>query len=715
MPYLIQYQYSYKQKIRSASETVQVTLFKKSSLGTGTPVITQLVASKPAFKVNVIDNDKDKFREVRGKQATLLFKPQTGITASTFSSGPDDEWIVEAVVVSTGFVLFKGFLVMDDHQQSFLPISHNYDIELTATDNLGTLKEVPLTDFSGNYPRRSATQDYFKIIELIAFALAKTGMQLDILVRDSWMEESQTAFGPACDVTYLKNKTFEKDINEAVDCYTALEIIFGYRLSIKQYNGTWWIENIDEKTTNQAYLFRFDYTGTYVGQEPLAYYIEAIGKNEEIKLLNKDAILSYTRPIKYAQLAYKYEFPKEIIDNIDFSRGSLFTPLDMSPVTIDGKTYYQKKLHIEDWTALVGSGGIEGLGTTTTTNNYIRKLYSDAAKQYEVQRYVVIEHTTGGGAFFLRSDTQIPVNAQDKFTISVDAKFQSDVFPGSGYMKFSTIQVRLFADDGTRYTLNGGFQADPQIRWVLTSGSFSSNNNYVYVEGNGSDDWTEWKTASAEAAPVPKSGTIQILLIHNQNSTYQTDRWFSNLQFDYNPYLNGSYSKYGGHSFKIEQAGNYKANIDDTVQLGDSPCKLFKGAMFKLVGGSYVLTERWFAGGDLLRQGLVPPYPPDDIYLHPFGWLQIYALWNQYNRRMIELSGSAAGLKLADMPPDLIDTYQVVATTDAGTEVTNVKEFMLVGMEQDYQEGQWNLSLSETYDSAIGKDFTTPLTFKYES
>jgi hypothetical protein len=709
MPYLVQYQYSYKQKIRSASETVQVTLFKKSSLGTGTPVITQLVASKPAFRVNVIDNDKDKFKSVRGKQATLIFKPQVGVTASTFSSGADDEWIVEAVVVSTGFFLFKGFLVMDDHQQSFLPVSHQYDIELTATDNLGTLKEVPLTDDSGLYIR-----GYKKIIEVIAQCLRKTGLQLDIIVRDSWMEESQTGFGPACNVTYLQMKTFEKDISEAVDCYTALEIIFGYRLSIKQYAGTWWIENIDEKTTNQAYLFRFDYTGTYVGQEPLAYYIEAIGKNEEIKLLNKDGILSYTRPVKYSKLSYKYEFPREIIDNIDFTRGALFTPLDMSPVTIDGKTYYQSKFHIDDWTALVGSGGIEGLGTTTTTNNYIRKLYSDAGKTYEVQRYVVIEHTLSGGAFFIES-TQMPVNAQDKFTISVDAKFQSDVFPSSGYMKFSTIQVRLYADDGTHYTLNGGFQADPVIRWVLTSSSFSSNNNYVYVEGTGADDWTEWKTASAEAAPIPKSGTLQILLIHNQNSSYQTDRWFSNLQFDYNPYINGSYSKYGGHSFKIEQAGNYKANIDDTVSLGDSPSRLFKGAMFKLVAGKYVLTGNWFAGGDLLRQGLVPPYPPSSTYLHPFGWLQIYAVWNQYNRRMIELSGSATGLKLDNVPPDLIDTYQVIATTDAGTEVTSVKEFMLVGMEQDYQEGNWNLSLAETYDSTIGKDFTTPLTFKYDT
>lgn len=137
--------------------------------------------------------------------------------------------------------------------------------------------------------------------------------------------------------------------------------------------------------------------------------------------------------------------------------------------------------------------------------------------------------------------------------------------------------------------------------------------------------------------------------------------------------------------------------------------------MFKLVSGNYVLAGNWFAGGDLKRQGIVPPYPAPSIYLHPFGHLQIYALWNKYNRRMIELSGSAKGLRLnTTSVPDLIDTFQIVASTDAGTQVTPEKEFMLIGMEQDYEKEIWNLSLSETDDTLIGRDYTTPLHFKYE-
>jgi hypothetical protein len=702
MAYLNQYQYSYKQKIGSSAQTVQVTLFQKSSEGTGTPLITQLVGSKPAFRVNVIDNDKDKFREVRGKQATLLFKPQTGITASTFSSGPDDEWIVEAVVVSTGFVLFKGFLVMDDHQQSFLPVSHNYDIELTATDNLGTLKEVPLTDDSGAYIR-----GYKKIIDIIAQALRKTGLQLDIIVRDSWMEESQTAFGPACNLTYLQMKTFEKDINEAVDCYTALEIIFSKRLSIKQYNGTWWIENIDEKTTNQAYLFRFDYTGTYVGQEPLAYYIEAIGKNEEIKLLNKDAILSYTRPIKYGKLTYKYDLPKEIIDNMDFSRGAV----NGSITVPTGYVAYD----LDDWVKKTGSRpNFWSSPTTGTQDVYIERKFENG---YEKERFMVIDkpsYSYSTELVWIQNSEGVPVGVNDKLVVSLDwATFSDLTGTGTSYVGMYVI---LAGDDGTDYIFWGnGLHHAGSRWWPMSVVSFPDDRQAIYSEFVRNDtNETEWQTMSGELEPIPVAGNLYFLIALPEIPGV-TKMKFANFQVEYLAYINGSYQKYSGHSFKIEQAGNYKANIDDNVSISDSPRKLFKGAMFKLVAGKYVLTERWFAGGDLLRQGLVPPYPPDAIYLHPFGWLQIYALWNQYNRRMIELSGSATGLKLGDMPPDLIDTYQVVATTDAGTEVTTEKEFMLVGMEQDYQEGQWNLSLAETYDSTIGKDFTTPLTFKYES
>lgn len=703
MPYLVQYQYSYKQKIRGTSETIQVTLFKNSSYaGSGTPVITQLVAGKPAFKVNVIDNDKNKFKAIRGKQATLIFKPQTGITASTFSTGPDDEWIVEAIVVSTGFVLFKGFLIMDDHQQSFLPVEHQYDIELTATDNLGTLKEINLTDDSGNYIR-----GYKKPIEIIAQCLKKTGLNLEIIVRDTWMEESQTTFMTGLNFVYLQMKTFEKDIDEAVSCYDGLEIIFGWRLSVKQHNGQWWVENIDEKTSNSAYLFRFDADGVYIDQPTPTAYIQQIGSAQAIKLINKDGLLSYTRPNKFTKLKFSYDLPKEIVDNMDFSRGAVNGSITVPA----GYVAYD----LDDWIKRQGTRpNFYTSGTTGTQSVYIQRKFENG---YEKERFIVMDkpsYSYSSEVVWIQPADTIPVGISDKFNISLDwAMFSNISGTGISYVGMYAI---LLGDSGTNYIFWGnGLHYNGSRWWPLSTVSFPDDRLAFYTEFTRNDiNETEWQTMSGELEALPEDGEL-VLIIPFPEIPGVTKMKFANFQINYSPYINGSHQKYSGHSFKIEQTGNYKANIDETISVSDAPRKLFKGAMFKLVAGKYVLTQRWFAGGDLLRQGLIPPYPPDDIYLHPFGWLQVYAVWNQFNRRMIEITGSAKGMRLSTSNvPDLVDSYKINATTDAGTDVTTDKEFHLVGSEQDPEKEEWGLTISESYDSIIGKDFSSPLVFKYE-
>jgi hypothetical protein len=266
----------------------------------------------------------------------------------------------------------------------------------------------------------------------------------------------------------------------------------------------------------------------------------------------------------------------------------------------------------------------------------------------------------------------------------------------------------------------GGSGGDPVPKWVVAGASFS-HVEYLYIEGNTSENMSDWKTCTFITSgttnahpcpPLPASGNLEILLIHGTFSDL-TDVHFNNLRFQYISYINGGYPDYSGQSFKIEQVGNYKAHLDDVVHIGDSPNKLVKGAMFKLVAGKYVLAGRWFAGGDLANQSIIPPFPPPDIYLHPFGHLQIYGVWNQYNRRMIELSGSVKGLRASTTSiPDVTDNYLIDAVTPE-VNYTN-KRFMIVGMEQEYKKEQWSIVLVEVYDTAIGKDFLSALTFKYE-
>lgn len=685
MPYSEIYQLKY---MEFTGETVQVNLYKKSFFVPDpvTPVIHTLTGSDQPFVVSVIDNDKDKFKAIRAKRAIISFVSEPGLTAITFSDGEDNEWFVEAIVESTNDILFRGFIIMDDNQESFLDPEVSYTVRLTATDNIGTLKEVALTKPDGTNPRG----DPYKIIEYLAWALQKTGLQLDIIVCDTWMEYTQTDFLPAFDSTYLEPKTFEKKINTSVDCYRVLEIILGKHLFITQRLGVWWIGSVDEMAGGVTYRFRFDYEGNYIEQLPTTSFTQTIGFTEDLQFINKDCIDRFTRPHKFVKLNYNYDSPIEIIDNIDFSRGALIAIISLPP----GHVGYE----IDDWTIGKYSANSPTSPTSAPITARIERVFVDS---YEKERYLVmpVDPTSSGPFVYLRSNA-IYVGEKDKGTISVD--YRRAATGSSNFQSF--IGLVLFGDDGNKYAYNaaaGGIWNPATIY-----GTTIFTDNYVIPS---STDKTKWNTVGFEFKPVPTSGRLFVFL--KPASGTGGDVHYANLQFDYHAFINGSYQKYTSQYFKVSQSGDYKANVDDDVYITDSPKRMFKGALLKKVGSNFILTTKWHARGDLLNLGITPPI--SSIYDHPYGHLQVYAVWNQCNRRMIELEGSIDGLKLstAGALPDLIHNYTVNAS---GAEQTENKVFVLVSCDQDFRSGRWRGVLIESFDTTQPKDYTSPNEFKYE-
>jgi hypothetical protein len=276
MPYSVQYILRYKEINGDIIKVVLGSVF--TSDDTINPAITLLTpATNAPFRVSVIDNDNNKFKVVRAKQADIYFIATSLYNASLFAGGPDNNWHVEATVESTGYVLFDGFLITDDIEQPLLSATTNQTVKLTAICGLGTLAEQPLTKPDGTNPRGN-----YKLIEYISWCLQKTGLQLDIIVTDTWMEQNNSTFAPTCDEIYLAAKTFEKDINVSVDCYRALEIILGSNSFITQHDGTWWIGHVDELQGGVTFRFQFDYQGTYIGPLATQTYAQKIGFTEEL-------------------------------------------------------------------------------------------------------------------------------------------------------------------------------------------------------------------------------------------------------------------------------------------------------------------------------------------------------------------------------------------------------------------------------------------------
>ena len=99
-------------------------------------------------------------------------------------------------------------------------------------------------------------------------------------------------------------------------------------------------------------------------------------------------------------------------------------------------------------------------------------------------------------------------------------------------------------------------------------------------------DLTEWQNVSWDAPPCPTSGNLYVWLYQfNQtlDSADDVDIWYSNLSFDYVPYVNGSYQKYSGQAHTSEQTVDNKATRENQVYVSDAPKRAMKGCMIKIL------------------------------------------------------------------------------------------------------------------------------------
>jgi hypothetical protein len=662
----------------------------------------------------VVNTDENKFSPIRGKKLTVSFLSTATYSLKTFINGADDRWYVELFVTNTSNPIFYGYLIADDLRENFLP-PETYTVELTASDNLAILGEVMLTKTDGTIPKGK-----FTLIQYIAWALQKTNLQLAIKAAYNLFEESYSgASDDPFSTLYLDAKTFEAGINERVSCLEVLtHILNGCFLT--QDNGSWWIVRVDEMNPSDYTYYTFSYTGTFLSTATLSKKKD-IGKNETIKLINKDAEVTPERKVKFTRETYNYDFPREIIDNIDFSRGTNWlSPLvvdmslfirsyattgafpatgeyDLTYLATGSGLYYKwsgaayvnitgaeiptgRAYEWEDWTLHRIGGG------TNAANAYIAKItqFGD-----EKARYGVITTSSTSAQHYISSNP-IPLGRWDKFTISFDRRLNVNR-SGSGTATEFVLQLKLNGEDGSVWT------AGNDNKWVLSSTQVITHQYNINTT-----DETQWMSISADMDPVPVNGDLTISLYQSSFfATVQTH--FSNLQFDYVPYINGSYQKYTGQSNKVSITDNLRANVDDQIYVSDAPKKLFKGCLFKLVSGQYVRAEMFYnylAG------------TTGELGIARYSKYLVFELWNQKRRIIRKFQGSLLGLDSSTITeiPGLLHLF----TFTASTEHTDNKYYMLLSYSQDLVSCKWTGVFADVYDTVDAKDYADDYEFRYE-
>ena len=733
------------------------------------PTTYELEMADSPVVFQTVDNSEDKFTTIKSKSCTIRVFTNDDVNAMTFSNGGDNQYKVEVAINDETAVIFSGWLSISDLGQTFQPDPNV--LVLTATDGLGFLRDLPLSDDDGRY-----LTGPHPLIKLMSWCLKKTGLSLDIWVQMNLIENHATYDVPSnhfYNYVYTDAKTFEAEINQAEDCFSVLQKILGEFCELSQDKNRWFIKSIDEAGYSEFRICRFDYNGEVIDYQTKTYQ-KLIGPTDTMAFMNDDARLSLQRPYKTVTQTYNYDYPAEIIGNIGFDRGDLLD--DTDPLD---KTYI-----FDNWTVIQGVPGYYAAPSSSAT---IHRIYN--TDDYEIERYVVLTPKPWTGMSlnlqtYARSEA-FYIHEKDKFYASVDWRLPNNI--GTGGANYNIMQVVLHGDDGSWWLLGVPTIGSTEYAWYNTS-NWTTNTGKGLISVDWDIDLTEWQNVSWDAPPCPTSGNLYVWLYQfNQtlDSADDVDIWYSNLSFDYVPYVNGSYQKYSGQAHTSEQTVDNKATRENQVYVSDAPKRAMKGCMIKILDtvelyndplvfedgtgvtldgfqtpyfnlNDYVLisgtalnnakyrivainyssitdkTILTFDGTtyaesitaiisgytyemtDLFYDSILYPWGVTAA-LYPYGQHQNQAVWNQFNRVFTAFEATIDGLDTDTVDtydlPDLPDLMHEYEQTDPHPATTN-KQFKVLHYEQDTDNCEWSLYMMEVSDSTIPKSYDGH-SFKY--
>ena len=719
----------------------------------------------------VVDNDEDKYTPIRSKQMEIQAHTSDDFSILNFKDGTDNQFKVEIAIGTETDIMFTGWLSVSDLRQRFQP--HPNVLVLTATDGLGFLKDIDLTDIGGEQ-----FTDENKIIEYIAAALNKTGLELPIEVEMNIMESTapHAPSGHMYNFCFLHALTFETNIGEFDDCYTVLEKILGENSYLSQEKNRWYIKRVDEYDNHNPVSVTFAYDGSTVEASYFELYKKEIGSNSllySLAWMNEDAELSLLSAHKEVKHVYNYDLPNEIPCNKSFERGDLIG--DDGTETVDGVTYDRKKYELDcwgkQWSSITGD-------QAATQDIQVKRLFADLG--YEDSRYINIPMETTGKFHFIMSK-KIQCITGDKMDIDIAMSLEAD--QGGTAFKDQVLQVRLYASDGTFWTHHGKENDTDEPYWTECSAGFEIDDldlEWYNLYWGDTDQTQQANLFSGETAPFPRDGYIKICVFQSNLFKAVADTHIHKIDFTYHAKINGTFNKFDGHYFKSSQDTLSKFKREEQVYMSDIGHPQFKGyiskatwidsftgeAIFSGSNGFTVAgdkTTEYFVGQRIKITGttgnnmettvtdvtysiidvatavgvtgtttaateaatviqiegftkcegffnyaVFPSGPPSAEYIHPFGAIQNWDVWNQYNRTFAMFEGTIDGLDTdkqdgAGLPdvPGFIHTYYLKDSH----ELTNNKKFMPLHFEQDMYMCEWDVVLVEVFDTTIDKNY----------
>lgn len=579
---LITYRLNYTNK-KGDDIFLQIRDLKNYDAGDPTTAVLtfyDLVAGKDALEIETFSNDGSPYG-IFGKRAVISFKSTAVFGMHTFSEGEDGRFDVYAFSTLSNQVIFRGYVVMDDNEEQYVP--PGTEVKIVATDGLGLLRGVEFSDFEGVRPDPDIPVTRIK---LLAMCLAKTGLGADIIIQDnlysSLMLYRSVGGGDEMnnpwDQSWILPGGFLKEPNKYEECFTVIEKLLGKNLRISFRNDAWWVQRVHELKRDTISYTRFNASGVVQsGVIDDATHIVEIGHadDHDVYFIARATRVSNRRPSKKVEVKYLFDIDPDLPRNKDLIRGDIITPL-----LDDGIVEYE----VDDWRN-TGYPLRPDLNTPATNQARIWRVFED---RYEKERYLLLSNTPAPN--FLISKA-IYVTADDKFTFSADWRWQVNK-SGGFFITHPIYHVVLQAFDGTNWFM------DNDGTWYQSSATWNTNVKEIEESWKLDDvDETDWRTTTVESKKIPRDGKLMFCL--NNGGYIVADNYmiFQNIRFGYIPFRNGSYKKYNGERVTDTQTGRYSNPKEDQVHISCSRKYLDKGTLMTYDEGTGVITlisDRWF-------------------------------------------------------------------------------------------------------------------------
>ena len=551
-----------------------------------------------------VDNSEDKFTAIKSKSCTLRVFTNDEVNAMTFSEGGDQQYKVEIAVGNENEIIFTGWLSISDLGQTFQPDPNV--LILTASDGIAFLRDIELSDNEGRY-----LTGPHQIIKYIAWSLQKTGLELPIWVEMNLLEVSAT-YGTAADhfynMLYLNAQTFETSIGESENSFSVLEKIFKEFCDLSQQNNVWFIRSTDEAGYAVKRVCKFTYEG-----EPIGYsapsLVKDIGAAYDMAFMNDDARLSLQRPYKAVKHTFDYNYPSEIVQNIDFERGTETTAPD--PTLPSSTGIYRP----EGWTLARAGDGTGGVWLDLYQQAGARgEIVKEFEYGYEKERYLVVEHQDVTGTDFIHYVKSTPFYVQkgDKLQISVDVGQDVNlniINPVHVWLEADTNYYTWQYDNTSPSAIINQWVSKPKpLTAAIADNPFTQMWRTTLDNSlDPTDELPKYTNISSELE-VPADGRIWIRLAVNFNIFAPI--FFNNLSITLTPRVNGSYQKYKGQQHISEQQVDNMAVRDEAVFMSDAPRIEMKGALLLTELGETLYNGNaiFAAGNGVNLDGFYTPY-----------------------------------------------------------------------------------------------------------